>query len=315
MNTGPTTLLEAIKHFSDADRCHAHVVEQRWPNGVFCPVCGSPVKSFLKSEKSFQCSKAHPKRKFTVKTGTVMEDSPLSLEIWLTAMWLIVNAKNGISSYEIHRALGITQKTAWFLLHRIRYIMKNGTMEKLGFDVEVDETYIGGKARNMHKHVKAEKIKGTGGAGSGKAVVMGMLERGGKVVTKHIEKPDGKTLKGHIRANVDKGATISTDALPSYKGLSSEYVHGVVDHAVAYVGGSIHTNGLENYWSLLKRTIGGTYVSVEPFHLRRYLDEQSFRYNERGMNDGGRFSMVASQVAGKRLTYRQLTGKDSVQAR
>ena len=308
----PKTLLEATKVFSDPETCRLFLEEQRWPEGVKCPVCGSAVNTFIRDGKNgrWQCGKRHPGRKFTVKTGSVMEQSNLPLEIWLIAMWLITNAKNGISSYEIHRALGVTQKTAWFLLHRIRYAMQNGMFEKLIDHVEVDETYIGGKARNMHPHKRKEKIKGTGGAGSGKAVVMGMLERGGKVVTKHIEKPNKKTLQGHIKAHVDKGATLSTDALSSYKGLSAEYVHGVVDHAVSYVEGSIHTNGLENYWSLLKRTISGTYVSVEPFHLHRYLDEQAFRYNERKLNDGGRFDLVTQGVTGKRLTYRHLTGKE-----
>ena len=307
----PKTLLEATKVFSDPETCRLYLESQRWPDGVKCPVCNAPVTTRIENNGRYQCSKRHPGRKFTVKTGSVMEESKLSLEIWLIAMWLITNAKNGISSYEIHRALGVTQRTAWFLLHRIRYAMQGGGLfEPLLDHVEVDATYIGGKARNMHKHVRAEKIKGTGGAGSGKAVVMGMLERGGKIVTKHIEKADRKMLQGHIKAHVDKGATISTDALPSYKGLSAEYVHGVVDHAVAYVEGSIHTNGLENYWSLLKRTIGGTYVSVEPFHLHRYLDEQSFRYNERKLNDAGRFDLVTKGFAGKRLTYNQLTGKE-----
>ena len=307
----PKTLLEATKVFSDPEVCREYLEAQRWPEGVKCPVCGSPVKTFIQDGKRWQCSKRHPGRKFTVKTGSVMEQSNLSLEIWLIAMWLITNAKNGISSYEVHRALGVTQKTAWFLLHRIRYAMQNGGMfEKLIDHVEVDETFIGGKARNMHEHKRKEKVTGRGAAGSGKAVVMGMLERGGKVVTKHIESPDKKTLQGHIKNHVDKGATISTDAWKGYNGLSAEYVHGVVDHAVAYVEGSIHTNGLENYWSLLKRTIGGTYVSVEPFHLHRYLDEQSFRFNERKATDGERFDLVTQGVAGKRLTYRQLTGKE-----
>ncbi len=190
--TEPRTLVEAIRRFSDLDYCREYIVAKRWPNGVVCPVCGSEVTTFIRSENAYQCSKRHPKRRFSVKTGTVMEDSPLTLDKWLTAMWLICNAKNGISSYEVARALDVTQKTAWFLLHRVRYIMQNGTMEKLVDHVEVDETYIGGKARNMPKHKREAKIKGRGSVG--KAVVMGMLERGGKVVTKHIETADKRTL-------------------------------------------------------------------------------------------------------------------------
>ena len=235
-----------------------------------------------------------------------MEDSPLPLEKWLVATWLVTNAKNGISSYEVARALGVTQKTAWFMLHRIRYSLQGEQGGKLMDHVEVDETYIGGKARNMHKHVREAKIKGRGSVG--KAVVMGMLERGGKVVTKHIETADRKTLQGHILENVDKGAAVSTDAHKGYTGLSAEYRHGVVDHAVAYVEGNVHTNGLENFWSLLKRTIGGTYVSVELFHLHRYLDEQAFRFNERKATDGERLNLAVKGIAGRRLTYKQLTG-------
>ena len=226
-------------------------------------------------------------------------------------MWLIVNAKNGISSYELHRALGVTQKTAWFMLHRIRLAMQNGTFEKLGGDVEADETYIGGRARNMHKEARARKITGTGG--KDKAVVFGMLERGGDVVLAHVNRPRKTTLETIIDNTVMPGSRMYTDALKSYNGLGDTYRHFVIDHAVSYVEGLVHTNGMENFWSLLKRTIGGTYVSVEPFHLHRYLDEQAFRFNERKANDGDRFTKVASQVSGKRLTYKRLTGKELVQ--
>ena len=200
-----------------------------------------------------------------------MEDSPLGLDKWLTGIWLIANAKNGISSYEVHRALGITQKSAWFLLHRIRLAMQSGSLGMLKGEVEVDETFIGGKARNMHTKKRAEKIHGRGA--SGKAIVVGVLERGGQVRTKVIEDTRKKTLQDEVRANVEAGSLVCTDALPSYVGLAPNYVHEAVDHAVEYVRGNVHTNGLENYWSLLKRCIKVTYVSVEPFHLFRYHDE------------------------------------------
>ena len=236
-----------------------------------------------------------------------MEDSPIRLDKWLAAIWMIANDKNGISSYEIHRALDITQKSAWFLLHRIRLAMQTGTFEKLSGQVEVDETYIGGLARNMHRDKSDKKINGTGG--SGKVAVMGLLERDGKVRAKVIEKANQETLQGEVRRHVEQGAELFTDGWKGYNGLHADYIHKVIDHAEKYVDGQIHTCGIDNFWSLLKRTIKGTYVSVEPFHLFRYLDEQSFRFNTRTGKDAERFIETAKSVAGKRLTYKELTGK------
>lgn len=221
---------------------------------------------------------------------------------------MIANCKNGISSYEIMRALGVTQKSAWFMLHRIRLALQNGTFSKLSGEVEVDETFIGGKARNMHISKRKEKIQGRGP--TGKAVVMGMLERGGKVRATVIADRNKETLQGHVAANVERGSNMFTDELVSYWGLDEKYVHEIINHAEQYVRGNVHTNGMENFWSLLKRGLNGTYVSVEPFHLFRYIDEQAFRYNNRrDMNDADRFSTAVSQIAGKRLTYAELTGK------
>jgi len=227
-------------------------------------------------------------------------------------MWLIANAKNGISSYEIHRALGITQKSAWFVLHRIRLAMQNGSMEKFCDDVEVDETYIGGKARNMHKAVKEQRITGTGG--KDKSIVFGMIERGGDVKTQVVARSSKRTLQSLIAEAVLPGSRVYSDALKSYDGLTMHYQHQVIDHAKSYVDGQVHTNTMENYWSLLKRTLKGTYVSVEPFHLHRYLDEQAFRFNERKGTDGTRFDLAVSQIGGKRLTYKRLTGKEGLSA-
>lgn len=304
----PITLQEAVIYFADAENCRDYIAAMRWPNGVTCPMCGSKSVSYLKSVNRFQCSKTHPKRQFTCKTGTIFEDSPLGLDKWLMAMWLVTNCKNGISSYELHRAIGVCQKTAWFMNHRIRAAMHNGNIGKLADDVEADETYIGGKARNMHKEVKEVRITGTGG--KDKSVVFGMLERNGKVISMVVDRPRKGTLQTIIKENVLKGCNLYTDALKSYSGLGDWFAHKVIDHAVSYVEGNVHTNGMENYWSLLKRTLAGTYVSVEPFHLFRYLDEQSFRFNERHTTDGNRFSIVASQISGKRLTYAELTGKN-----
>ncbi len=299
----PNTLQEAILFFADPVNCREYLVARRWPNGVTCPRCGSKDVLFLEKYNRWHCRAKHPAPQFTLKTGTIMEDSPIGLDKWLTAMWQVVNCKNGISSYEIHRGLGITQKTAWFLDHRIRLALTMGTFNKLSGQIEADETFIGGKARNMHSSKRAKKITGTGG--KDKAAVLGILERGGKVVTKVVENTRKRTLQQELRNHVLAGSAIFTDALKSYEGLD-EFQHEVIDHAVAYVDGEIHTNGLENFWSLLKRGIKGTYVSVEPFHLFSYLDEQAYRYNNRKMTDSDRLDIAVRHIIGRRLTYDQL---------
>lgn len=266
---GPKTLLEAIKYFADEEVCVRTLSALRWPDGVIpCHSCGCTESYYLGTRRVWKCKGC--KKQFSIKVGTIFEDSPISLAKWLPAVWMICGAKNGISSYELHRALGVTQKTAWFMLHRIRMAMQNGTMLLAG-SVEADETYIGGKARNMHYEVRKQKIGGGTGS-TGKTIVMGMLERGGKVVTRVIDKPTKQTLRDEIMGTVDETSKLFTDGHTGYDDMSFYYQHQVVDHAVQYVNGNIHTNRLENYWSLPKRTIGGTYVSVEPFHLVRYLD-------------------------------------------
>jgi transposase-like protein len=240
--------------------------------------------------------------------GTIFEDSPIGLDKWLAATWMLTNCKNGISSYEVARALKITQKSAWFMLHRIRLALQDESFGKVSGEVEVDETFIGGKARNMHLDKREIRITSTGM--KDKVPVIGILERGGKVRASVIPNRRKKAVQSKVREHVTVGSILFTDSLPSYETLQGDYVHNVIDHAVAYVQGNVHTNGLENFWSLLKRGIKGTYVSVEPFHLFRYLDEQSFRFNYReDLNDGGRFDRVVSQIVGKRLTWNKLTGK------
>jgi len=305
--TQPKTMAEAVRLFSDPDVCLAYMIPLVWPNGIVCRHCGGVDPMFLKTRRIWKCRDCL--KQFSLKTGTVMEDSPLSLDKWLIAMWLLASAKNGISSYELHRALGIGQKAAWFVLHRLRLVMQKGTfVTKLGGEVEVDETYIGGKARNMHK--SRRKPGGTGMVG--KSIVMGLLERNGEVRTHVVPTSKGATLRPHVHAHVEKGSVVYTDALQSYLPLAEDYSHKIIDHAKAYVNGSIHTNGLKNFWSLLKRSIKGTYVAVEPFHLFRYLDEQSFRFNNRKMDDGTRFKKAVGGVRGKRLTYKALIGSDRV---
>lgn len=275
----PTTLQEAMTYFADPEKALAFMVSLRWPNGVpTCPECGSDHSSFISTRSKWKCMACH--KQYSAKAGTIFEDSALGYDKWFSAMWMIVNAKNGISSYELHRALGVTQKTAWFMLHRIRLAMQSGSIVKFKGDVEVDETYIGGKARFMHKDVKARKLKGGKGS-AGKEIVQGLLERDGHVRVIHVRDSSKASLDANVRANVESGSNVYTDAHDSYTSLKPEFKHGFVDHAITYVDGKIHTNGLENFWSLLKRGLKGTYVSVEPFHLFRYLDEQAFRFNER----------------------------------
>ena len=310
MNSEPKTLQEAIVYFSNPDNCLNYLVVRRWPKGIVdCPRCGSTEVYFLPSRRLWECKIKHPQRQFSIKVGTIFEDSPLGLDKWLMATWMIANCKNGISSYEIHRAIKITQKSAWFMMHRIRKAMQTGTFIKFVGEVEVDETFIGGKARNMHIAQRKRRITGTGT--KDKVAVMGILQRGGEVRTVVVDDRRKKTLQAEVKEHVEAGAALYSDELKSYDGLEGEYAHKVINHAVAYVDGKIHTNTLENFWSLLKRGLHGTYVSVEPFHLFRYLDEQAFRYNNRKpLDDAGRFSLVVSQIVGKRLTYADLTGKD-----
>ncbi len=303
----PKTLVEAVRMFSDFESCKDFMVALRWPDGVRCPTCGSERVSWLAAVRRWQCSKRHPRRQFTLKTGTIFEDSPLGLDKWLPALWLIVNCKNGVSSYEIGRAIGVTQKSAWFMGHRIRLALHTGSFDKLMGDVEVDETFIGGKARNMHIEKRKRRITGTGP--TDKTAVLGILERGGTVRTMVVGNRKKKTLQKEVRKHVAAGSALYSDALKSYDGLEREYAHGTVDHAVKYVDGRVHTNTLEGFWALLKRALSGTYVSVEPFHLFRYLDEQAYRYNERHGSDRDRFMRAIRQVVGRRLGYDQLIGK------
>src|SRR5437016_683009 len=303
----PETLTGAIRYFGEADRCHEFMAAMRWPTGVHCPHCGSEnVGKLVMPRRVWNCKSC--RKQFTVKVGTIFEDSPLGLDKWLPATWMIVNAKNGISSYELHRSLGVTQKSAWFLLHRIRLAMQDGSIEKFSGRVEADETYIGAKARNLHKNKK------TGKRGMiGKTAVLGLLQREAgdkpsRVRCKVMKRVRTYDLDPEVRANVEKGSEIITDKFSSYYKLPDEYVHNVIDHAVSYAEGHVHVNCLENFWSLLKRSIRGTYVNVEPFHLFRYLDEQAFRFNERKDSDAGRFVKAVAGYIGKGLRYAKLVG-------
>jgi transposase-like protein len=305
----PTTLQEAVLYFASAENCRNYLIPRRWSNGVTCPNCGGAIVTFQPKHNRWQCSNRHPRRQFTLKTGTIMEDSPIGLDKWLTAMWLIASNRNGISSWELHRALKITQKTAWFLLHRVRLAMQDElTGGSLSGQVEIDETFIGGKARNMHKERK-RRVQTEGRNLGGKTIVLGMLERGKTVRATVVPDRTKATIQPIVRGNVEKGTEIFSDEhADSWR--MDDYSHKIVNHLAAYVDGNVHTNGMENFWSLLKRGINGTYVSVEPFHLFRYVDEQVFRFNNRlPMRDPDRFSYLVRKVVGKNLNYAELNGK------
>jgi len=314
----PKTLQAAIRYYSDEQTCIDAVAAMRWPDGKpTCPACGKQDNWYLKAQRRWKCKECW--KQFSVKVNTVFEESPLALDKWLVTLWMLVNCKNGVSSYEVHRAIGVTQKSAWFMLHRLRLAMREssiGFKTKLGgpeSEVEVDETFVGGKKKNMHKD-RALRYEQKGGA-QGKTVVQGFLDRDLRQVRAKIV-PDVKreTLQAEVLNEIKYGSRVYTDDAVAYNELRSRFVHEVVNKTQAYVRGRVHVNGMENFWSLFKRTLSGTYVAVEPFHLPRYIDEQAFRYNHRGskeapMTDADRFELALSQIAGKRLTYAEVTGK------
>lgn len=314
-NDSPKKLQQAIQYFSDLDACQQMLAEARWPDGVECPHCGSRDVTYLANQRRWQCKGQHPKRQFSVKVGTIFEDSPIGLDKWFAAIWLIASAKNGISSYELHRSIGVTQKTAWFMLHRIRLAMQTQTFNKLSGDVEVDETFIGGKARNMHTAKRKRLGISQSRSMIGKVAVMDLLERhgegGSRVRTEVVANRRKHQLERTVDEHVEAGSILYTDALRSYDRMAQRgYIHHVIDHAEKYVDGQVHTNGLENFWSLFKRAVKGTYVSIEPVHLFRYLDEQTFRFNSRKLSDAARFTDLTTRLTGKRLTYSSLIGEE-----
>ena len=303
----PETLIGAVRYFSDEAVCRDFVAGLRWPNGVRCMRCDGKELGFVSSRSLWRCKAC--KYEFGVKKGTIFEDSPIALSKWLPALWMYSAFKKGVSSHQLARNLGVTQKTAWFMSHRIRLAMEIGHFDApLSGEVEADETYVGGKAKFQHENKK--KHIGTGGMG--KVAVMGLLERHGEIRARVVPSVRKGTLQKAVRASVAPGSTLYTDASYSYRGLQTDYVDEVIDHAESYVRDRVHTNGLENFWSLFKRMIYGTHHSVEPEHLDRYLDEATYRFNSREVTDTTRFVAATARVIGKRITYRQLIGKEAL---
>jgi transposase-like protein len=313
----PKTLLEAIQYFADSENCRRFMISIRWLDGIVrCPRCDSDKVSYLEKAKLYFCSTKHPKQKFSLKVGTVLEDSPIGLDKWFPAMWLLANCKNGVSSYELAKDLGITQKSAWFMLHRIRLALAHGIMAKIGGNgpIEVDETFVGPNPQRMHADKRQARYGGL--SARPKTPVMGMLDRESRQVRAQvIPNVKRETLQNAILREIETGSTVYTDRGVGYDNLAArEYIHETVNHVEEYVHGEVHTQGIDNFWSLLKRSLRGTYVAVEPYHLDAYVGEQVFRYNNRAtkdnpLNDADRFSLAVSQIVGKRLTYAELTGK------
>jgi transposase-like protein len=312
------TFQQAVAYFRDEEVCIQEVAKLRWPEGKpVCPKCASTEQHYyLKTQKRWKCKAC--RHQFSVKQGTIFEDSAVPLSKWLLALWMLANCRNGVSSYEVHRAIGVTQKSAWFMLHRLRLAMHDRSGNKLGgagSECEADETYIGGKMKNMHRKRRAD-IGGSGGAIRNKTIVMGALDRTArKVRAEVIPFANREKMDAMVRKHVKFGSTMYTDNHIGYDGLRMRYSHEVINHMEKYVDGKVHTQGIENFWSLLKRGLGGTYIAVEPFHMFRYLDEQVFRYNHRKdennkpIPDSERFRAALAQISGKRLTFAEVTGK------
>jgi len=300
----PNSLIEAVRYFADADRCFEFVKSLRFADGeVACPRCGGADPSFITTRKIWKCKAC--KRQFSIKVGTIFEDSPLGFDKWLPAIWLIANSKNGISSHELGRALGITQKTAWFMNHRIRLAMASGTFRKLSGTVETDETYVGGLAKNMSVADRKRKVTGSGSVD--KVAIHGALERGGEVRAGMVERVSQKALVGSVHKWVEFGSTVYSDQSNMYNWLGFDYIHKSVNHGTGeYVRGDVHTNSIESFWNLYKRAWKGTYTHNLPKNTDRYIAERSFSFNNRELTDYERMVSVTASVAGKRLTYAEL---------
>jgi transposase-like protein len=311
MQTPLNTLQEAFEHFAIPQNAIDYMIRLRWPDGaVTCPNCGSTSVTWMPTRSLFQCKTNHPRKQFSVKVGTIFEDSPISLGKWLVVAWMLGNCRNGISSHEVARTIGITQKSAWFMLHRLRTAAQEDDYKEPLFDeVECDETYVGGKTKFKHARRIAQLPRKP--SIHDLIPVMGILQRGGAVRAMVVKNHKRVNLHAEIRKHVAPGSTLYTDDMHSYRGLP-DYAHHYVDHLTKYVSGRVHTNGLENFWSLLKRCIKGTYIQVNPEHLQGYVAEQVFRFNTRkrlNVTEEQRFAKLLTGTTGKRLTYQELISR------
>jgi transposase-like protein len=309
-------LIQFYSSFATEEQCQKFLFEQRWSNGVTCPKCGEiGVKVYKLKTGRLKCASC--RSPFTVRVGSIFEDSPVPLQKWFLAIYLCTSLKKGISSLQLSRYIGVTQKTAWFMLQRIRHVFETGSFEKLTGEVEMDETYIGGKDSNKHYHKRLKQLTGKGAQGHGsknsKAPVVGMVERGGNIKAVATKDTGSGTLMRLVRKNIDIDATVYTDEHMPYRTLPKiGYKHESVNHsAKEYVNGKASTNTAEGFWSHLKRGIDGIYHHVSAKHLQLYCDEYTFRWNTRDMTDGERFEAWFGNIDGKRLQYKNLTRKRS----
>jgi len=301
INRDFNSIIELLKAFPDEQSCIEHLEILRWN--------GYPVSPFDPSSKVYKCKGIKYKCKntgkyFNVKTDTLFDNTKIPLPKWFLAIWLVTSHKKGISSMQLARDLDVTQKTSWFMLHRIRKCFGIENNNDLDNNVEVDETYVGGKNKNRHKNKKVEGSQGR--SAKDKAPVVGMVERGGKLNARKVENVKKKTLTREVVQCVKKSANLYTDEWVGYNGVAKLYKHAMVNHGAGeYVNGDAHTNTLEGFWSLLKRGIVGIYHFVSRKHLQNYVDEFVFRYNTRGNTEGGRLNFLLSNM-GVRTTYRRL---------
>ncbi len=300
-------LKEMMQNFSDDNKCRSLLENMRWNGKRVCPHCGVIDSSYqLKDGKTYMCKEKGCRKKFTVTVGTVFENSKIPLSTWFAAIYLCTAHKKGISSLQLSRDLGVTQKTAWFMLHRIREMMMDKAPSKLGNIVQVDETYVGGKNKNKHEHKKVKESQGR--SLKDKTPVLG-ISGNGQVNVQVVPDTKAKTLKPIVEQMVKEGAITVTDEWHSYNALKENYNHIVVNHGQGeYVRGAFHTNTIEGFWSLLKRGIYGIYHQVSPKHLNRYCSEFAGRYNTREIGDGARFALSLKNSVG-RIKYKELIAK------
>jgi len=301
INTDFNSIIELLKAFPDEQSCIEHLEELRWNGHVVSPFDATSKVYKCKGNK-YKCKNTN--KYFNVKTDTLFDNTKVELQKWFLAIWLVTSHKKGISSMQLSRDLDVTQKTAWFMLHRIRRCFGIENNNDLDNDVEVDETYVGGKNKNRHRNKKVEGAQGR--SAKDKTPVVGMVERGGKLNARTIENVKKKTLTREVVARVKKSANLYTDEWVGYNGVAKLYKHAMINHGAGeYVNGNAHTNTLEGFWSLLKRGIIGIYHFVSRKHLQAYVDEFVFRYNTRDSSEGGRINYLLSNM-GVRTTYRRL---------